>query len=243
LRTWLGLFDHIIPRTKVGVAALDDLGIKSVYGADVALRLTTDCAPDIVPNERRVLVVLREGLPDMTSEDFAAWTINLLTQIEASGYRPVLLPFCPEDDRLLTELDLCDRFEVERAWWNARRLKQLIACSALTVTVGRLHPMIFAAPTGRKISVVRPPQWTGKWVDCIDKLSEMAAELGIDVFDTVDCFITALRSGSVRPADAVLVRAALERLDVALAKLHALFCPLGLGDAGLQDRIALPPAA
>lgn len=233
MSTWLGLFDRIIPRTRVGVEALNGLGIDSVYGADAALRLTTDCAPDIVPNDRRVLVVLREGLPDMAGEDFAAWTINMLTQIEASGYRPVLLPFCPEDARLLIELGLCDRYEVETAWWNARRLKQLIACSALTVTVGRLHPMIFAAPTGRKIAVLRPPQWTGPRVDCINKLSEMAAELGIDVFDTSDSFIAALRSGRVRPADAALVRAALDRLDVALASLHALFRPLAVGNSNL----------
>jgi polysaccharide pyruvyl transferase WcaK-like protein len=238
LGVWLGLFDEIIPRTRISVDTLTSLGIESSYGADFALRLVTDGAPDIVSHDRRVLVVLREGLPGMAAEDFAAWVVNLMTQLEAAGYRPVLLPFSPEDDRLLTELDVCDRFAVERAWWNPRRLKQFMASSVLTVTVGRLHPMIFAAPTGQSVAVLRPPQWSGKRAGLMSKLTDMAQELGIDVFDTTEDFITMLKDGRVRPAEPSRVQAALDRVDVALASLHRLFRRDAVSQAGVKSRAA-----
>jgi polysaccharide pyruvyl transferase WcaK-like protein len=203
LDLWLGLFDLIVTRTARSVTKLNDLGLGSVYAADFALRLPTDNSPAVRVNEPRALVVLREGIPGMANEEFAAWAVNLLVQLQVCGYRVVLLPFCPEDDRFLAELDLCDRFEVERIWWNARQLKQLIASSALTVTVGRLHPMIFAAPTGRNVAVLRPPQWMGKRAGQMRKLTDMAEELGIDVFETIDDLIATLRDGRVRQADPV----------------------------------------
>ncbi|MFL5255844.1 MAG: hypothetical protein ACJ8AI_23690 [Rhodopila sp.] len=67
LTTWLGLFDDVIPRTRRSLTGLRALGLDPLYGADWALRLPMDEAPDIVPDESRALVVLREGLPGVAA--------------------------------------------------------------------------------------------------------------------------------------------------------------------------------
>jgi hypothetical protein len=146
-----------------------------------------------------------------------------MARLTARGYRPTLMPFCPEDERFLTRTGLAERHEVERSWWNAPRLKQLIAVSGLTVTVGRLHPMVFAAPTGRNLAVLRPPHWVGERAGSMEKLTDMAEDLGTSTFDTSDAFAAALEAGRIGPADPERVEAAVQRVDAALARLHSLF--------------------
>jgi hypothetical protein len=98
--------------------------------------------------------------------------------------------------------------------------------------------MIFAAPMGQSVAVLRPPQWSGKRAGLMSKLTDMAQELGIDVFDTTEDFITMLKDGRVRPAEPSRVQAALDRVDVALASLHRLFRRDAVSQAGVKSRAA-----
>ena len=223
LRTWLGLFDQVIPRTSRSESVMRALDMPSLHGGDWALRLAADVAPDVTVDDHRALVVLREDVLGEAGNDYRAGMRDLLSQLAACGYGPVFLPFSPEDERFLTTQGLVDGIPVERAWWNARRLKQLIASSGLTVTVGRLHPMVFAAPTGRDVASIRPPHWIGKRAAGMSKLTDMGKELGIDQFESVGDFGLALRAGKIRPAQTSQVEAALARVDTALDALHTLF--------------------
>jgi hypothetical protein len=222
---WLDLFDQIIPRTRRSLLGLQSIGLNPLYGADWALRLPTDAATNVTMDPRRALVILREGLAGPAGEAYAAWTDRLMEQLAAQGYRPSLMPFCPEDERFLNKSGLYARHDVERGWWNARRLKQLIAMSGLTVTVGRLHPMIFAAPTDCNLAALRPIHWVNEHAGSMEKLTDMAEDLGIRVFDTAEAFTEELAAGRIGPAGRKKVKAALRRTDAALDRLHTLFRP------------------
>lgn len=225
LKAWYGLFTRLVARTKRSADDVRAYGCEVVHGGDWALRLIADSAPDVQDDPRRAVVVLREDAFEAVGEAFPAWVDLLLADIEAAGYRPVLLPFSPEDERFADGLRLSERFAMERAWWNARRLKQVIGASGLLVTVGRLHPMIFGAPTGCAIASVRMPHWTGARAGSMIKLNDMAAELGIASFDTREAFAAALRAGEIGPADEERLAMSIGRVERSLALLHRLFKP------------------
>ena len=191
-------------------------------GADWALNLKADQNPDVFDQRHRALVVVREDDPAIIPANFRDQLRRLLAALSAAGLVPVLLPYSPEDERMLDALDLLSLAPVERSWWNARRLKQLSACSGLTVSVGRLHPMIFAAPTGRPVMAIgRLTHKPGKPADA--KLRTMAADLGIDLHRTIDEAVRAIEAGRILPADAAKVAAATARLDHQAATLRRFF--------------------
>jgi polysaccharide pyruvyl transferase WcaK-like protein len=225
LQLWYGLFTRVIVRTRRSADDVRVYGHEVVHGGDWALRLQLDSAPDVTDDPRRALVVLREDAPENLGEGFAAWTDALLADIAGAGYRPVILPFSPEDERFADELGLAERFEVERAWWNARRLKQVIGASGLLVTAGRLHPMIFGAPTGCAIASVRMPHWSGPRAGSMVKLNDMAQELGIASFDTREAFAAALHAGEISCADEEKLATSMGRVERTIAMLHRLFKP------------------
>jgi hypothetical protein len=223
LQGWYGMFDRLVMRTGRSVADLRAFGFEAAHGGDWALKLMADSAAGIEADARQALVVLREDSMDALGDSFPAWAEGLLADIARAGYRPVLLPFSPEDERFVGQLGLAEKWEVQRAWWNARRLKQLIGSSGLLVTVGRLHPMIFGAPTACAIASVRMPHWVGRQAGNMLKLNDMAAELGIATFDTRADFAGALAAGAIGRADPDRVAASIERVDRALAMMHRLF--------------------
>ena len=170
-------------------------------------------------------MVLREDDRSVLAPDYREQIRRLLAALWAVGLVPVLLPFAPEDERLLEELGLGRLAPVERCWWNARRLKQLSARSGLTLSIGRLHPMIFAAPTGRPVMTVgRPTITAGRRAD--GKLRHMAADLGVDLHDTVAEAVLAIEAGQIRPADADKVAAAKARLDAQADDLRRFFAKM-----------------
>lgn len=211
-------------RTKAGldIATSGGFGSKLHLGADWALNLLSDASPDVFDQPRRALVVLREDAPDTLAVDYRAQIKRLLVALSIAGFVPILLPYSPEDERFLHDFGLQELAPVERGWWNARRLKQLSAYSGVTVSVGRLHPMIFAAPTGRAVMTIgRPTIRTGRPPD--GKLRHMAMELGIDLHDTVDAAVAAIEAGRIRAADAVKVAQAKARLDRQAEELRRFF--------------------
>ena len=115
-----------------------------------------------------------------------------------------------------------DSAPIINCWWNAKRLKQVIASSGFTLSVGRLHPCIFGAGTGRIVANVPPPHWIGAY-DGMAKVRDMSAELGIPYYANFDDFLTALDEGTLHPADPMLVQAAKTRLDEVCNRLHGLF--------------------
>jgi hypothetical protein len=222
LRTWLDMFDVVAPRTAPGEQIAASLGRRALHGADWALRLDTDDSPDVVDDLRRALVVLREDSHDNLPETYAGDIELLLEGIVAEGYEPHFLPFSPGDEEWLKVTGLAGRIPTINCWWNAKRLKQIIASSGVTISVGRLHPCIFGAGTGRIVANVPPPHWIGKY-DGMAKVRDMSQELGIPYFQDFSSLLEALSAGTLHPADPALVSQAKERLEGVCDLLHGLF--------------------
>jgi hypothetical protein len=223
-RRYLEGFGLAYVRTEAGLDKARRGGFAEALrlGADWALNLAADDSPDVLDQPRRALVVVREDAPETLARDLRAQLRRLLAALAAAGFVPVLLPYAPEDERLLEELGLHELAPVVRAWWNPRRLKQLSARSGLTVSVGRLHPMIFAAPTGSCVMTTgRPTTDAGSPPDA--KLRDMASDLGVDLHDNIDQAVAAIETGAIRPADPVRVAAAKARLDRQADELRRFF--------------------
>lgn len=115
------------------------------HGADWALGLPSDsCAETTSEN---CLLILREFpkwrlTPEIRYELGAA-----VKAIQERFGTPVLLPFCPEDERFISELETVWGLPCQTHWWNPSRIKQYISQAKMVISVGRLHPMIFAACT------------------------------------------------------------------------------------------------
>lgn len=224
---YLGHFDRAYVRTASSIenARLGGFADVLKLGADWALNLNADLNPEIGDERDRALVVLREDDRSVLAPDYREQIRRLLAALWGAGLVPVLLPYAPEDEKLLEELGLGRLAPVERSWWNARRLKQLAAQSGLTLSIGRLHPMIFAAPTGRPVMTVgRPTIKAGRLAD--GKLRHMAADLGVDLHDTVAEAVLAIEAGQIRPADADKVAAAKARLDAQADDLRRFFAKM-----------------
>lgn len=155
---YLRLFDYIAVRSKASVKNARADGIGANYGADWALNLLSDKDPDIQHDPKRVTLVLREhGLDEQGRKRYRDEVIRFIGGLRQAGLRPEFLPFSPEDERFLAALELAELIPSHIHWWNARRLKQIIACSGLLVSVGRLHPTLFAFSVGVPCLQVRPP--------------------------------------------------------------------------------------
>ena len=154
------------------------------------------------------------------SWDFIAALESLLEGLRKRGFEPFWLPFCPEDERFLGELALVRSAPVERCWWNARRMKQFVATSGALVSVGRLHPLIFAASTRTPaVSLAVPCGAAGAF----PKIHGMSAELGIHEVDTVDKALALFDGGLPPVSNAALLAAAEGRLAEMIKRLKSLF--------------------
>jgi hypothetical protein len=216
------MFDRVAPRTAEGAERANVAGVKALHGADWALRLPADESPEVVYDPKRALIVIREDEVALLPPDYAPRIHAFVDAVAAAGYSPVLLPFAPEDERFATAIGLDDKLPTERQWWNPRRLKQVICSSGITLSIGRLHPIIFAATGDRPVAAATPPHWEGV-NDGMHKIEVMGSELGIACYGSVEQLAVAVAEGSVRPADPWLVNEAQRRLDFVLDSLHGLF--------------------
>ena len=184
--------------------------------------------PSIDKNDRRVMVVLREVGLRFLGHGYVQEVTDLLSALEGRGFEPHFLPFAPEDERFLTQLGLDRRIPVVRTWWNPRRAKQWIASSGLTVSVGRLHPLVFAAPTGVRVCCVLAGKSnlvkkasTTSLETRNSKLANVCRELGISIFPAIEDAIAKL--DTIGPADPDKVAQSTARLDAMTERLRQLF--------------------
>lgn len=220
---YLRLFDLVALRSSAATDQARRIGQPAVHGADWALKLPTDAYVDIQPVADRALVVLREFPLTATSYHYIREITRLVETLQHAGFKPTLLPFCMEDDRFACTLGLDLIAPSERHWWNARRVKQLIASSGLVISVGRLHPMIFAASTRTPVFQLCPPLSESMDLRSFPKISAMSDELNVDYLPTVASVANHLKQGLHRPSGGRELTAAQERLDSMIVRLRALF--------------------
>jgi hypothetical protein len=224
-RDYLDLFDVIAPRSSTAVEQARRTGKSAIHGADWALGLLSDRNEDIRHVANRALVVLREFPMRAVSFRYTQRILGLIDDLRRSGFEPTLLPFCFEDDLFARTLGLDLAAPSERHWWNARRVKQLIASSGLVVSVGRLHPMIFAADARTPVVQVCPPLAEDIDQRSFPKISVMSGELDVDFLPAMESVADYLKNGLSRASGRHQLDAARDRLSDMVARLHGLFGP------------------
>ncbi|WP_439669975.1 polysaccharide pyruvyl transferase family protein [Cupriavidus necator] len=146
-------------RTRWSYERYSMLSRKAHLGADWAWDLPMGDVPDgISIEENTVAIVVREeNGPELA---FGEGRIELLAQkLEALGLRCLFVPFSPEDAREMRKYASEQRLaEVCECWWNPQAVKAVLAKCRLVVSLGRYHPLIFAASLGRPVIYVETPR-------------------------------------------------------------------------------------
>ncbi|MGK7868091.1 polysaccharide pyruvyl transferase family protein [Falsiroseomonas sp. E2-1-a20] len=209
---YLDGFDLVALRFRAGVEALRRLGLERVQlGADWAFALRMAAAPEQRPAGDICCVVVREWNAAALGQGFRFHLHLLLHGLRARGLFPLLVPFSPEDERLARSLAGLLDVPVLPIWWNPRAIKGLFAQSAMVVSVGRLHPLIFAAPLDKPVCYLAPAL-DGAGPPAIGKIACVTEELGIAAFRTVEDLLRGLDAGEIRRADPEAVAEAEARL-------------------------------
>jgi len=211
-------------RTVASRDRLAAMGIEARLGADWAAGLRRDESGTGSPET--VYLVLRE-LPDsLVTPKLLGEYRSLVSRLRRAGVSPRLLPMCPEDERFLERVDASWSLPVDRHWWNPRRLLELIGDSAGVISVGRLHPVIFAACSGTGALAID--------IDCrVDptfkpslKIRDHAEEFGTPYYASMSEFLDSMGSADEVPLGGIASEEYAARLDDMRAALISTF---GLG--------------
>jgi hypothetical protein len=220
LHDYLARFDDLFLRSRAATEAVSAVGIGGHHAGDWALRLETDRGKDLSFSPRRIALVVREEPLERLGWDFVTAIGSLLAGLRDRGHEPFWLPFCPEDERVLGELALLGAAPMERCWWNPRRMKQVVATSGAVVSIGRLHPLVFAASTRTPALVLAAPSQA---VRPLPKLHDMVVELGIVTVATVAEALAHFDRGLPPPSNAERLTDSRARVDDMVGRLRRLF--------------------
>jgi len=190
LRGYLALFDFISVRSTGSRQTLLELAPHCHLGADWALGLPTD-GPLPVTRTDRVLITLREFPRELLSSAYCRGIADLVSRLADRYDQIALLPCCPEDERFLDWVPAVEHLPREVHWWNPRRVQREIASAAAVVSVGRLHPLIFAANVGTPAAYVEPLPGDPRWPQAT-KARQLCGEHGWPFFATVGDLLTHL---------------------------------------------------
>lgn len=233
--TYLKLFDFIAMRSAKAVSYAALAGISVFHGADWALKLVADESSDVKRNTKRVLIVLREFSEQVVNAEYYRAQISILFEsLRTSGREPAFMAFCPEDERFLERMELAEIAPTVTHWWNPRRQKQEILNCGLLISVGRLHPMIYAAACAVPNIQIQPPLTESHSGHSFGKMLDMAKELGVPYFTNI---ASALESLSEKPpktfASRDLVQDATNRLSDMIRRIDEILLKPG-ADLGGQ---------
>jgi hypothetical protein len=180
LRGYLALFDFISVRSVSSHQLMTPLTPGCHLGADWAVALPTD-GPLPVARTNRVLITLREFPRELLSSAYCRGIAELVSRLADRHDQIALLPCCPEDERFLDWVPAVEHLPREVHWWNPRRVQREIAAATAVVSVGRLHPLIFAANVGTPAVFVEPLPGEPRWPQAT-KASQLCSEHGWPFF-------------------------------------------------------------
>lgn len=200
MRRYLGLFDHVSLRSAAAWRTMSSLVPGCHHGADWAVDRPTD-GPCVGDRTDDVLLTIREFPDDFITPRYTAALADLIGVLAGSHRRVVLLPFCPEDERFLDRLAPTEQLPREVHWWNPRRMQRCIASARRVVSVGRLHPVVFAANVGTPAAFVEPLAHEPGWPGCT-KARQLCAEHSWPYFASLPGLVDHLvgGGGSWQPA-------------------------------------------
>lgn len=216
--SYRNLFAKFMVRSNQSFENAKQDGMEPEYGADLALNLITDNSGDWEENKNRALIAIREVDAIHVGPRFFREIQTLIGHLTVAGYEPTLIPCAPEDVRFLDQHSLSLLAPSINSWANPRRFKELISLSGLLISVGRLHPIIFAATTKTPTLAVGMP-WSTRDKE-IWKVKVMAEELGIETFASISLLNRAISSGKkFLPANQERVNEALKRLNICFEEI------------------------
>lgn len=152
---YLELFDLVSVRSLAAWESMSGIAPACTRGTDWAVGLTSG-GPGHEPATGDVLVTLREFPADLVTARYVQEVEDLLAVLADSAGRVVLLPLCPEDDRFLDRIPPAARLPRETRWWSPREVQRLIAGAGRMVSVGRFHPLVFAANVATPAMFIEP---------------------------------------------------------------------------------------
>lgn len=193
MRCYLALFDHVSVRSAASWRTMSSLVPGCHHGADWAVGLATD-GPAAIPRTDQVLVTIREFPVELVTARYVDALAELIAMLAGAHGRVVLLPFCPEDERFLDRLAPTARLPREVHWWDPRRMQRCIASARKIVSVGRLHPLVFAANVGTPAAFVEPLAHEPRWPRCT-KAGQLCAEHAWPYYSSLEELGDDLRAG------------------------------------------------
>lgn len=182
--SYLSLFEFVSVRSAGSFATMRSLAPACHLGADWALALPTD-GPQPVPRSGSAVLTIREFPPELLSSAYQQSLVGLVAVLNDRYERVVLLPFCPEDERFLDHLPATDGLSREIHWWNPRRVQREIAAAEVVISIGRLHPLIFAANVAVPVAFAEPLAGDPRWPLCL-KARQLCEEHGWPYFPAID---------------------------------------------------------
>ncbi|MGA0039537.1 MAG: polysaccharide pyruvyl transferase family protein [Pirellulales bacterium] len=228
---YLSLFDFISVRSAGSWRTMRALDERCHLGGDWALALPTD-GPQHVPKSGSVVLVIREFPPVLLAAAYLDSLARLVDVLGAKFGKIVLLPFCPEDERFLEHLPPTEPLPREIHWWNPRRVQREIAAAELVVSLGRLHPLIFAGNVEVPAVFAEPLAGDSRWPVCT-KAKQLCEEHGWPYFASTDDLTAALcEPHPLQPAR--FAPGYRERFHEQTAKLEALLRADFVKTGGLQ---------
>jgi len=143
---YLSSYTILTSRTKSAFDRLKTIVPRVQLGADWAWGLQPDQRD--IPIEPYLCLVVRE-IPDCYCDSVLAEFYRLvLGSISNAGIEVIVIPFCPEDERHMKNFEIFSGLRSFVSWWNPRHLLQYISGSKGLFSIGRLHPLVFAAMSG-----------------------------------------------------------------------------------------------
>jgi polysaccharide pyruvyl transferase WcaK-like protein len=187
---YLKLFSFVSVRSAGACETMRSLRPDCHLGADWALALPTDGPQPVAPSGS-VLLTIREFPPELLSAAYLASLDRLVAVLRDRFSKLVLLPFCPEDERFLDHLPVTERLAREIHWWNPRRMQREIAAADCVVSLGRLHPLVFAANVEVPAVFAEPLSGDSRWPVCT-KARQLCEEHAWPYFPGIDGLCSAL---------------------------------------------------
>lgn len=213
---YYSLFDYIAVRNltppNVPYNHLIDLG------ADWAFDLETDNSEAIIDDNKRVLLVIREFNYTLITDDYIKLLNLHLDILKYAGYRPILVPFCHHDTDFIRHIGLDKYAPIIELWHNPKMMQQYFANSAMILSYGRFHPLIFAANVKKPIALINYFPLIGREIDF--KSNSMALALEVPIITNKSEFSEFILN-PVTPSES---KTALAKERLALMKSSILQC-------------------
>ena len=138
------LFDHISVRDKASYDVIASLGVGVHLGADLAIDVPGNPEKE-VPGENYGIVTIRDVRP-WDRERQSSVVMSVLKAVKREIGKVYILPFCTGDESFTENIEgnMKDVTVLKGVWRNPRNLITVISNAGYVVSIGRLHPLVFA---------------------------------------------------------------------------------------------------